>query len=211
MKERPRLYTSLRSPYSWFAHSRLLAADFTLQEFDVIPVFPPSAAAVAAIGGGKTKGAYQKADVQRIAAAYGLSLTNSVPPDTDWWRPHAVYLWARDRDHERGTAFLTAAFRRRFVDGQDLGSSEVLRELADEIGIDPQEAQVAADAPAWRETIQSGFTQMRADHAWGVPTIAFEGELFFGNDRLDWFRRALAASRREPVPDLTEDPWARVF
>lgn len=211
MTNRPRLYTSLRSPYSWFAHTRLLAIQFPLHELEIIPVFPPSPQAVAAVAGGKTKGAYQRQDVERFAEAYGLQLSRPIPDDPDWWRPHAAFLWAQEQDRAKGSSFLGVAFRRRFSQGQDLGEDQVLAEIAEEAGLEPGEAVTAAEDPRWREKIQEGFHQMRADHSFGVPTFVLDDQLFFGNDRLDWFLRALATSRGEDVPDLAAEPFARVF
>jgi 2-hydroxychromene-2-carboxylate isomerase len=209
MSDHPRLYTSLRSPYSWFAHVRLLNADFALDELEIIPVFPPNPEVAAAMSSGKTKSAYQQADIRRIAKGYGLPLGREIPPDPDWWGPHAVFLWARDQG--RGIEFLSHAFTARFAEQRDLGDAEVIGELAQDCGLERDAAIAALQDSGLRERLAAGFQQMRADHSFGVPTFVLGQELFWGNDRLEWFLRAWHKAQGHPVPDLRADPLARPF
>ncbi len=209
MTDHPRLYTSLRSPYSWFAHHRLKHYGFPADELEIVPVFPPTAEVAEAMSRGRTKGAYQRADVARLAKAYGLPLSGRLADDCDWWRPHATFLWARDLG--AGDAFLDRVFAKRFAEGADLGRDDVLATVAGELGLDPEAAVAAATRPDLRQRLEAGFEQMRADGSFGVPTILYRGELFWGNDRLEWFLRAWRRAHGEEVPDLSKDPLARPF
>jgi 2-hydroxychromene-2-carboxylate isomerase len=44
----------------------------------------------------------------------------------------------------------------------------------------------------------------------GVPTFVLDGELFWGNDRLEWLIRRIEQSRGRAVPDLAAQPLAPV-
>ncbi|MEQ8484615.1 MAG: DsbA family protein [Pseudomonadales bacterium] len=64
---------------------------------------------------------------------------------------------------------------------------EHLAQAVARAGLDLGELDVRAEAEA--ERLEAAITRNEADHAaaghWGVPTCAFQGEPFFGQDRLD--------------------------
>ena len=62
-----------------------------------------------------------------------------------------------------------------------------MREAAARAGLDLAELDTAveADANGHEEEIQANQTALRAAGHWGVPTLVFEGEPFFGQDRID--------------------------
>ncbi len=200
-----RLYFSFRSPFSWFAFHRLTQSGaIPWSEIEAVPVFPPNEQAVAAISGSKVKGGYAREDAARFAAAYGLELNWPEKLDTDWPRPHCVFLWAESIG--RGPELAMAAFAARFSRGLELGLDSVIREVAESAGVDPDAALAAAEAPEWRERLAAGFAKMREDRVWGVPTFVFEGQRFWGNDRLEWLLRERERSGGAAVPDLAGDP-----
>ncbi len=200
-------YFSFRSPYAWLAFHRI---DRVLAGLAVsvrrIPVFPPPGflndpAAVPA------KLAYIRDDVARIAAAYGLTVRPVAAIDTNWMRPHAAYLAAADAG--RGDAFATAVYAARFSEGRDVGVDDTLRDAARRADVDPDGVLHAADDAAFRARVLDGMQVGFASGIFGVPTFVHRGALYWGNDRLEWVRRAVRAALGLPVPDLAEDPTAR--
>ena len=47
------------------------------------------------------------------------------------------------------------------------------------------DAAIAADPASYDATIAKNQQDLEAAGHWGVPTMVFEGEPFFGQDRLD--------------------------
>jgi 2-hydroxychromene-2-carboxylate isomerase len=61
------------------------------------------------------------------------------------------------------------------------------------------DAAVAADPGAYDATIEQNQRDLEAAGHWGVPTMVFEGEAFFGQDRIDllvWRLRQHGLRRR---------------
>lgn len=56
-----------------------------------------------------------------------------------------------------------------------------------EAGLDPLEieTEVAANAATLDEEIAANQNALEAAGHWGVPTLVFDGEPFFGQDRID--------------------------
>ena len=202
-----RFYFSFRSPYAWFAFRRIEPALSGLPvALEYVPVFPPEDYQ----GDNRSnpaKSGYIDADVERFAKAYGLKLCWPEPFDTDWIRPHAAYLFAQDQGC--GRAFALAAYSARFAEGRDLGSDDVMREVAEVSGLDPEATIRAADDPAMHKRILEGFAHSRKDGIFGVPFFVYRGQTLWGNDRVEWLVRAIQEDSGKPVPDLQSDPLAR--
>lgn len=202
-------YFSFRSPYSWLAHHRIVQAlpDVPV-EFIRIPVFPPpdfpnDPAA------NPNKLAYLVEDVNRIAAAYGLSVQWPAHADTDWMRPHAAYLAAQDAG--RGDRFALALYEARFCAAKDVGTDQVLAEAAERSGTDPQAVVKAADNPEFHGRVMTGMAAALQAGIFGVPFFIHRGRKFWGNDRLEWLLRDINATLGRPVPDLRSDLFARAL
>ena len=54
------------------------------------------------------------------------------------------------------------------------------------------------------------MAEAQATGIFGVPTFVLDGELFWGNDRLEWLIRRIDQSRGRAVPDLAARPLAPV-
>ena len=61
----------------------------------------------------------------------------------------------------------------------------------------------AIQTPAVKDALRQQTEQALADGVFGVPTLAVNGELFFGFDDLPWLERKLAGS--DPLPDPLPD------
>lgn len=200
-------FFSFRSPYAWLAFHRLDRALTGLPvEIERIPVFPPpnfpnDPAAV------PTKLRYIAGDVQRIAAAYGLPVRWPEAADTDWMRPHAAYLHAVDAG--RGDAFARAVYAARFSEGRNVGQDDTLRAAATAAEVDPTAMLLAADDPAVHQRVMQGMMRAMEANVFGVPFFLYREQAFWGNDRLEWLLRQIAADGGRPVPDLRADPMAR--
>jgi 2-hydroxychromene-2-carboxylate isomerase len=199
-----RFYFSFRSPYSWLAFLRIEAAlvghDVALE---YIPVFPPpnfvnDPAAV------PNKVKYITQDLMRIAEAYGLRARSPSKIDTEWIRPHAAFLYARDQGKTQ--PFGRALFAARFMHDRDVGEEAVLHDVAVECGLEPAALLQAAGDTSYQTRVMEGMIRgAQEDAIFGVPYFVYRGETFWGNDRIEWLVRAIRRVRGLPVVDLSRD------
>lgn len=204
---RVEMFFSFRSPYAWFGFERLWRVSDRLQiDVSYIPVFPPPGSPEPRITADDRHRRYMAEDVERFARAYGFSLRWPEAMDTDWMRPHAASVYALQAG--RGPQFISAAFHARFERGEDLGSNPVLATAGEAAGLDGAAVLAAADDPKLHDSVRIGFLRAGEVELFGVPFFVFEGQRYWGNDRLEWLLRAIWQHRGEPVPDLKADPLA---
>jgi len=90
--------------------------------------------------------------------------------------------------------FTHALYRAYWVEGRDVSQAEVVEDVATRAGLDGP-ALVAA-APSFKEAL-ARQTQEAVDRgAFGAPTFFVGGEMFVGNDRLEFAIEALVAANR---------------
>jgi 2-hydroxychromene-2-carboxylate isomerase len=204
--ETVRFYFSFRSPYAWLAFHRIEDALAGLPVvLEYIPVFPPKDF----LGDPRKNPAismYMDADVARIAKAYGLKVAYPGPFDEDWIRPHAAYIFAADSG--RGRDFALATFAFRFCEGRNIVTDEAIADAARGAGLDATGATAAAADPAFHERVLEGVRRALQDRLFGVPFFVYRSEKFWGNDRIEWLRRAIESDMGKAVADLKSNPLA---
>ncbi len=196
------LYFSFRSPYSYLAigRYRALAEEFDL-EIALRTVWPIAIRAPELLfTGNPAAPRYILMDSMRVAQHLGIPYR--------WPRPDPVNqnLMTREIAEEqplirricrlgqaasrrgKGLAFADEVSRIIFsgeVDGWDEGdhlagaASRAVLDLAE------LDAEVASDAAALDSEIADNQSALEAAGHWGVPTLVFEGEPFFGQDRIE--------------------------
>jgi len=197
------LFWSMRSPYCYLALDRLLALrrDFDL-EIDVRPVYPiavrdPDFFRVRA---SKHYRPYQLIDTARVAERHGIPFRRPVPDptvqnlETGEIAAEQPYVFRLTRlaqlaaGRGAGMAFLDQVARLIWdggTDGWDEGTH--LADAMGRAGLDG--AALLAEAEDRAEAIDveiraNEAAQEAAGHG-GVPLMVFEGEPFFGQDRLE--------------------------
>jgi 2-hydroxychromene-2-carboxylate isomerase len=131
-------------------------------------------------------------EIERRAADLGL-------PPLRWperWPTsslHAMRLAVHAKRTGREREFASAAFRKAFGEGRDLGELENVLAAANEAGLEEAEA-VLAD-PDVKGELRAVTDEAAARGVFGVPTVAVGDELFWGDDRLE---EAAAAVERAP-------------
>jgi 2-hydroxychromene-2-carboxylate isomerase len=195
------LFWSFRSPYSYLATGRLadLHARYALDvqvrpvlplavrtpEFfqRVNPLFPP----------------YLVRDILRVGAFHGIPIRWPRPdpvvmsPDGSYPREqpyiHRVTrLGVAAAERGRGLPFIDEVSKIIWdgtVDGWNEGAH--LSDAAARAGLELAELdeQIEKDPQHFSDVIERNQESLQAAGHWGVPTMVFEGEPFFGQDRLD--------------------------
>ena len=196
------LYWSFRSPYSYLATPRLveMERDYDLA-INVRPVYP-----LAVRQGDFFEKQnplwipYLMRDTMRLAEMLGLPYRWPRPDPvvidmtTRAATPNQPYIHRLTRlgcaasETGRGLQFLNEVSTLIWcgkVDGWHEGDH--LARAAERAGLDlaALDAKVSADPDKYEAIVQENQKAHQAAGHWGVPTCAFEGEPFFGQDRLD--------------------------
>ena len=133
----------------------------------------------------QSKAAYNIAEFQRWAKRYGVPAKFSphFPFNTIRIVRGAIAAQLCGRFLE----FHSAAFRAIWEQGQDLSKEEALRGLLEQAGIDP----TLIEGDDIKNRLRANVDEAVSRCAFGVPTFFVNGEMFWGNDRLDFVEEAL--------------------
>jgi 2-hydroxychromene-2-carboxylate isomerase len=179
-------YFDLGSPYAYLSAERisgLLAEPVQWQPLLLGGLFKLTGRSSWALGDYRRRQAGM-AEIERRAAGYGLPPIRWPDPwPSDYLTAMRVAIFASGAG--RGRELAVQAFRYAFQRGQDLAVPAHVFDAAAGAGLDRREAERAAQDQqiklALREATDAAF-QLGVI---GVPTLAVDGELFWGDDRLD--------------------------
>lgn len=131
------------------------------------------------------------AEVQRRALSYGLPPVRWPDP---WPGNYLIAMraatFARRSGHIR--QFATSAFRNAFQSGHDLSIAARVLQAARDAGLDPGEVEEATNDEEIKLALRAATDSAHQLGVFGVPTIVIDGEVFWGDDRLE-----RAAARQE--------------
>ena len=189
------LWLDLRSPYSFLAKDPAYALE---KEFDVTLRLRPFALNLATIANlndsaalqnGLRKVKYLYADARRFAAPRGLTILG---PKKIFDQKLAHLAWLHADRQGRGRALIDIAYPRFFKRELDYEDPAAIAALLREAGADPAgfEAFAAGDGP---KELAAHQQEAESQGVFAVPTFVVDGELFWGQDRIDFVRAKLAA------------------
>src|SRR5688572_4462779 len=92
-------------------------------------------------------------------------------------------------------AYMEAVFRACWADERDIADRNVVAEKLRASGSDPEPILAAAEREATDRTYQANTAEAVRINAIGSPTYVLNGEVFWGQDRLDLLAEALASGR----------------
>jgi 2-hydroxychromene-2-carboxylate isomerase len=131
------------------------------------------------------KGKYMMLELDRWARQYGVEMKMN---------PHFPFNTIRlmrgavaALQQKRFAAYHSAMFRAVWSEGRNLGKEDALRELLQSAAIDP----ASIDGDEIKTQLRANTDQAVARGAFGAPTFFVNGEIFWGNDRLDFVEAAL--------------------
>jgi carboxymethylenebutenolidase len=190
-------YFSPMSPWTYLGHARFaqmiarFGAQVNVKPADFGKVFPVS-------GGLPLKQravqrqAYRMVELRRFRDHLGVPLNlepKYFPVATE---DAALLIVAADQQHGAQAAMrLTGAILRAcWAEERNIGDAQTLAQIAAEQGLD---AGALREGSAQARASYDRYTQEAIDQqVFGAPTYVYQGELFWGQDRLDFLERALA-------------------
>ena len=127
---------------------------------------------------GKDEEYYEQAkqNVERLKEQYGADEMNvDASREVDSLNAQVASLYVKREHPEAWLDFDVAVFEAHWVDGRDIGDADVLAEIADGTGLDPEEVLDAVADDAWHERLREQFAEAREAGVTGVPTFAYDG------------------------------------
>ena len=98
-------------------------------------------------------------------------------------------LLAQERGEE--SRFIQAVFDAAFVRGEDMDDAQTVARLLQGAGLDPLAYLEGIERQDVKDQLRRNTEEAVERKVFGVPTFFVNGELFFGQDRLDFVMEAL--------------------
>jgi 2-hydroxychromene-2-carboxylate isomerase len=196
MSEHAVFYYDLGSPYAYLAAERVngLFSEGGGQAPEWQPVllgglFKRFGRSSWGLGPGRESGI---AECERRAAEYGLTPFRWPDP----WPPNGLFAMRAAtyaKEIGRTVAFSLAAFRQAFAAGRDLGEPDNVLLAAAAAEIHPRAMLAAVERDSVKTALRAATDRAGDLGVQGVPSVVVDGEVFWGDDRLD---EAVAAAAR---------------
>lgn len=142
----------------------------------------------------QAKGRYILQDFARHAARYGVPLrfNRHFPINTLQLMRGATALQMHDGGARFGDG-CKAIFQAIWVDGLDMGDATVVGQVLGAAGLDSAQVFEWAGQQAVKDRLKTVTEEAVARGIFGAPTMFVGEQMFWGQDRLDFVREALAA------------------
>jgi 2-hydroxychromene-2-carboxylate isomerase len=138
------------------------------------------------------KGRYMFIDLDRYAKRYGVPLTiNPHFPINTLVLMRAV-TGVQLRQPERFAAFIDCLFQALWIDGRNLNDPATVGAVLSENGFDPQEILALSAEEEVKNALKDTTEKAVQRGVFGAPSMFVDGQLFFGQDRLDFVVEALS-------------------
>jgi 2-hydroxychromene-2-carboxylate isomerase len=189
-------YFDLGSPYAYLAAERLervLPQPIAWQPLSLGGLFKANGRSSWALGGPERRQAGM-AEVERRARDYELPTINWPDPwPGNYLMAMRVATFAFSVG--RGRELTLQAFRDAFARGRDLSIPAHVLDAAERAGLDRNETEAASQEPEIKQALRAATDAAHQLGVIGVPSIAIDGELFWGDDRLEDAAAHLDAAR----------------
>lgn len=130
------------------------------------------------------KGAYMWRDLERVCDLEGLPLVR--PSQFPRNGLQAARIAIVGLEDGWTPAFSQAVYQANFVDDQDISDPAVLAPLIASVGAGPEHVLAAAASDPVKARLKDHVAEARRLGVFGAPSfVTADGELFWGNDRLE--------------------------
>lgn len=140
------------------------------------------------------KGRYIMVDFERFACRHGIDFRHNpfFPINTLTLMRGAAGLQLREPG--RLLPYLDAVYRAIWIDGKDMNDPAVVGAVLKAAGFDPQELLALTADPEVKERLKAVTQEAVARGVFGAPTCFVDGNMYWGQDRLDFVQEALEAT-----------------
>jgi 2-hydroxychromene-2-carboxylate isomerase len=199
------------STYSYLAAMRIEAladatgVDIRWRPFLLGPIFATQGWTTSPFNLFPAKGRYVWRDLQREAARLGLPFRKPEPFPQNALLAARVAVYAVD--YPWGPAFTRAVYRQQFGEGRSIADPDVVQGILKDLDLDRDGILRAAQGVPNKERLKALTEEARSRGVFGAPTFFSEdGEMFWGNDRLEQALAWAAGERPAAQSAQSGDP-----
>jgi 2-hydroxychromene-2-carboxylate isomerase len=138
------------------------------------------------------KGKYIFDDFNRFAKRYDVPFSNNphFPINTLLLMRGAVGL--QQQQPEQFLAYCTDMFQAIWVNALNMNDAATVGGALLKAGFDPQKLMALANDQATKDALKTSTTEAVSRGVFGAPTFFVDGQMYWGQDRLDFVKKALA-------------------
>lgn len=137
------------------------------------------------------KGSYMMEDLGRFAKRYGVPFRNNphFPINTLMLMRGAIGL--QMRDPARFGPYLDAVFRAIWAEEKNMNDARTVGAVLHAAGFDPMAVLALTQDPAVKDELKKATQGAVERGVFGAPTFFVGGQMFWGQDRLDFVKESL--------------------
>lgn len=193
-------FASLNSPWTHLGAARLMAS--VARHGATLRIYPVDFGAIFPASGGlplpkrsPLRQAYRLQDLERWRLHLGIPL-NLKPrffPANERLAAHCVIAVRETIGDAPAIDLAHRVLKALWEDEADTGDKATLARLIAAAGLDPETLLALAEEDRWADQRAADTQAALARGVFGAPTYVIDGEIFWGQDRLDFLDRRLAA------------------
>ncbi len=142
------------------------------------------------------KGRYMWRDMERLCDKYGLPFKRPARFPRNGLLAARIACLAADQ--RWCPEFVRSVYRANFAEDREISEPQVMAEILISLGKDPQPIISSAASPENKERLRQQTERASQLGIFGAPTFLVDGEIFWGNDRLEDALAYCQAARRSP-------------
>ena len=137
------------------------------------------------------KGEWLQRDLERFAQREGIEYRRNPHFPINTLMAMRVALGLQQQDEAQMRRFVDAVYRAIFAQGENMNDAQVAARVFQAAGFDPEALAALASRPEVKERLKAVTAEAVSRGVFGAPTFFVNGEMHWGQDRLDWVERAL--------------------
>ena len=138
------------------------------------------------------KGSYMQRDLALHAQRYGVPFEHNPHFPINTLTLMRGVTAVQTQQPERFADYVDAVFRAIWVDRKNMNDPQVVASVLAAAGFDPAALQAQAADPQVKERLKQVTQDAVARGVFGAPTFFVDGQMFWGQDRLDFVKKALS-------------------
>jgi 2-hydroxychromene-2-carboxylate isomerase len=193
MKDESRLefWFEFASTYSYLAVTRIAAlcsdagVPIAWEPFLLGPIFTEQGWDDSPFNVYPVKGRYMWRDMERLCAGYGIPFAKPSRFPRSGLIAARVACLAKVTSEPWLPGFVRDVFRANFAEDREIGDAAEVRSILDEIGLPGAHIIELAHSPDNKRRLHEQSRRAADLGIFGAPSFVVDGELFWGNDRLE--------------------------